>query len=150
MRTSRRDLIRLGAAAAVSCLVPGAASAAARRTPPRADAGRRAFLEEDPLLTRSVLSGQIDTAFRVEDGARRGAALRLRGLADLPSAGATGDAGSDLSFSALFGGPLRLPLPQRTYRLQHAALGTFSVFLVPVGRPGKERFYEAVFNRLEA
>ena len=76
--------------------------------------------------------------------------LRLSGVADLPAAETMGAVGSDLCFSALFAGPKSVPLPQQTYRLQHATLGTFSVFLVPVGRPGKELSYEATFNRLDA
>jgi hypothetical protein len=153
MRTSRRDLIRLSAAAAVSCLAPGSSTAGPRRAPAqtRAEAARRAYLTEEPLLTRRLLSDHVDTAFAVDGGRRAGSAsLRLRRLADLPSAQTSGLTGSDLCFSALFGGPLSVPLPQRTYRLRHAALGTFSVFLVPVGRPARVRLYEAVCNRLEA
>src|SRR5262245_12150641 len=151
MRTSRRDLIRLGAAAAVACFVPEKSSAAARVSRPLVDRARGAFLAENPLLTRTVLGGQIDTPFRVDGTAEaRGMVLRLRGVADLPSAESTGHAGDDLCFSAIFGGPARLALRQQTYTLRHATLGTFSVFLVPVGRPGKERSYEATFNRIEA
>lgn len=153
MRTSRRDLIRLGAAAAVTCFVPGRESAAGARGVTPLEAGHRALLGEDPLLTRSVLSGQIDTSFRVEAAGARGGerppVLRLRTVADLPAAETTGTTGSELCFSALFSGPLAAPLSQQTYRLRHAALGAFSVFLVPVGRPGKERSYEATFNRID-
>lgn len=152
MRTSRRDLIRLGAAAAVTCLVPGRESSGSARSVTPLEAGHRALLGEDPLLTRSVLSGQIDTSFRVEAAGARGErppVLRLRTVADLPAAETTGTTGSELCFSALFSGPLSAPLSQQTYRLRHAALGAFSVFLVPVGRPGKERSYEAIFNRLD-
>jgi hypothetical protein len=141
MRTSRRDLIRLGAAAAVSCFVPGRASAGpSSRTVTPLKAARKAFLSEDPLLTRTLFSGQIDTAFRVEatsGSASRPPVLRLAGVADLPAAETIGAVGSDLCFAALFTGPKSAPLAQRTYRLHHAALGAFSVFLVPVGRPGK-------------
>lgn len=156
MRTSRRDLIRLGAVAAVSCFAPGRASAGGSRpevTP--LEAGRQAILDEETLLTRTVMTGQIDTEFLVEGEpgdvrAGRLPSLWLRNVTDLPSAKTTGTGGFDLCFSALFTGPASNPLRQQTYRLQHAALGTFSVFLVPVGRPGREVSYEATFNRLEA
>lgn len=160
MRTSRRDLIRLGAVAAVSCLGPGQATAASRRTDTlvdatgtgtRQEAGRRAILGENILLTRSVLNGQIDTAFRVGGSSdSRSASLRLRAVGDLESAELSGTVGSDLCFSALFTSPAVVALPQQTYTLRHEALGTFPIFLVPVGRAGKERCYEATFNRIDA
>lgn len=45
-------------------------------------------------------------------------------------------------FSLVFRGPESPTLPQRIYRLEHAGLGTFELFLVPVG-PGR---YEAIFT----
>ena len=49
-------------------------------------------------------------------------------------------------FSLVFLGPLRAVLPQRTWALSHPALGTQSVFLVPIGPEGGAMRYEAVFN----
>ena len=51
-------------------------------------------------------------------------------------------------FALTFYGPLALPLPQQMYDLQHAALGEFALFLVPVGKDTQGYYYEAVFNRL--
>ena len=50
-------------------------------------------------------------------------------------------------FSLLFAGPAEPTLPQRIHRLEHPAIGTLEIFLVPVG-PGPEGSarYEAVFN----
>jgi hypothetical protein len=50
-----------------------------------------------------------------------------------------------LSFSSL---PIGSPLPQGTYVFRHAALGSFSLFIVP-SRPGAPRSYSAVFNHLQ-
>lgn len=50
------------------------------------------------------------------------------------------------SFSLLFLGRAPL-LPQATYRVQHAELGSFPLFLVPIQREGDGHCYEAVFNR---
>ena len=52
-------------------------------------------------------------------------------------------------FSVLFRGPRSPELPQRFYGLRHPKLGSFGLFLVPVG-PDREGFplYEALFNRL--
>ena len=54
-------------------------------------------------------------------------------------------------FSLIFRGPASAPLDQRTYRVEHRALGDFPLFLVPLGpcdEGGQE--LEAVVNRLEA
>ena len=49
-------------------------------------------------------------------------------------------------FSIVFRGPARPVLPQRIYRLEHAALGAFELFLVPIGPDGAGMRYEAVFT----
>lgn len=152
MSTSRRELFRFGAAVAASCCFPQAVAAASRKGDGNAAAARRAFFSDDPLLTRSLLTGQLQTSFGVEAARAdsRRLALTLVEVADLPSAPVAGTAGSELCFSAIFSGPAAAPLAQRTYRLNHRLLGAFSVFLVPVGLPASTRHYEAVFNRPEA
>ena len=37
-------------------------------------------------------------------------------------------------------------LPQESYRIEHPALGVFTVFMVPVSRPGRPTAYEAIFS----
>lgn len=50
-------------------------------------------------------------------------------------------------FTLFFVGPAGGHLPQRTYALQHATLGTVELFIVPIGpRPDGRHVYEAVFN----
>ena len=51
-------------------------------------------------------------------------------------------------FSVVFRGPRDKLLQQGTYHLQHTQLGTFDLFLVPVGRDHDGVYYEAVFNQL--
>ena len=152
MASSRRELLVTGAAAALSYCLPKGLWAASRPQAPAATtaaAAHQAVLNDDPLLTRSVLSGQLRTPFAVEGAAQR-CSLQLVTVGDLPSAQAAGTTGSDWCFSALWSGPTAVPLGQRTYRLHHPQLGAFSIFLVPVGRPSRVRYYEAVFNRPEA
>lgn len=50
------------------------------------------------------------------------------------------------SFAVLLTGPPE-PIEQATYRMHHAALGDFDLFVVPVGRDERGVQYEAVFNR---
>ena len=49
-------------------------------------------------------------------------------------------------FSAYFRGPHRPILPQKIYTVEHDRLGTFEIFLVPIGPDGQGMRYEAVFN----
>lgn len=49
-------------------------------------------------------------------------------------------------FSILFRGPLQPLLPQRTYALSHEALGSFDLFIVPIGQDEEGTQYEAVFG----
>ena len=52
-------------------------------------------------------------------------------------------------FSILFRAPLDQPLEQNTYNFHHNRIGTFPLFIVPVGIDEKGRLYEAIFNRLK-
>ena len=49
-------------------------------------------------------------------------------------------------FSLHFRGPAAPALVQRTYRLEHAQLGTLEIFLAPIGRDAAGMIYEAVFT----
>ena len=51
-------------------------------------------------------------------------------------------------FALLFRGPRDPIVPQGQYRLAHATLDCFDLFLVPVGRDDQGTYYEAIFNRL--
>jgi hypothetical protein len=52
------------------------------------------------------------------------------------------------SFSIVFLAPADAPLEQQIYTVKHQEMGTFELFLVPVGRDDKGVKYEAVFNLL--
>ena len=49
-------------------------------------------------------------------------------------------------FSIVFQGPGDVVLPQRIYRVRHDVIGTFDLFLVPIGRDAAGMRYEAVFT----
>jgi hypothetical protein len=49
-------------------------------------------------------------------------------------------------FSLVFRGPHEPALGQRIFKLEHNALGSIELFLVPIGAPEKGRLYEAYFN----
>jgi hypothetical protein len=49
-------------------------------------------------------------------------------------------------FSLVFRGPLEPVLPQRTYRFEHGELGSFELFIVPIGPDEAGMQYQAVFG----
>jgi hypothetical protein len=51
------------------------------------------------------------------------------------------------AFSIVFRLPLTPMLPQGTYTFQHEEIGTFPLFIVPIGRSAEGLQYEAIFNR---
>ena len=50
-------------------------------------------------------------------------------------------------FALRFRGPADAALEQGTYRVEHARLGAFDLFIVPTGADAHGRFFEALFNR---
>lgn len=50
-------------------------------------------------------------------------------------------------FSLLFRGPREVSLPQRTYTVDHAKLGTLLLFIVPIRQDANGIYYESVFSR---
>jgi hypothetical protein len=80
----------------------------------------------------------LDTPFTVPGGA----ALRL------VEAAPSGERAPGMErdpFRLAFLGPADPVLPQRTYRLEHDALGTLDVFLVPIAQDAGGTTYEAIF-----
>lgn len=49
-------------------------------------------------------------------------------------------------FSLVFRGPVQPVMPQSIHRLEHAAMGTLDLFLVPIGRDPQGIRYEAIFT----
>lgn len=54
--------------------------------------------------------------------------------------------GGRAPFSIVFRGPVHPSLSQGTYALEHTALGSFDIFLVPIALDARGLCYEAVFN----
>lgn len=102
--------------------------------------------------TRSQFAALVHTKFRVQLEPLRSIEIELLEVND-PSTGGgkvAAPADPEHQFSLLFKGPDAEPFGQRTYELQHARMGSFPMFLVPVGQAAHGRFYEAVFNRIGA
>jgi hypothetical protein len=96
-------------------------------------------------LSGAKFATHQNTRFRVRDGGLPGLELELIKV-ELPRT--TGPAaGQGECFSLLFSGPVDRLLPQAIYTFEHAVLGRFAMFIVPVSRDQRMICYEAVFNR---
>jgi hypothetical protein len=85
---------------------------------------------------------QLQTAAAVVD-------VQLVELTDLSarsSAPPSGDKPRRSPFSAVFLGPRDPILPQQTYRMSHERIGSFDLFIVPIGRDQAGTRYEAIFT----
>jgi len=71
-------------------------------------------------------------------------------LVEVRAQGSAAEGAASGSFAILFHGPATPGLPQRTYRFEHDVLGTFDLFIVPVGSDKNGFHYEAVFNHQPA
>jgi hypothetical protein len=148
MNVSRRDLLR----SAATTLLTGASSVAAV---PALAADRRGGLPAAPAPggdrpSHAAFARQVGTEFRIQPGALESLTLRLRSVSDLGHAPAPArqPAPGREGFSLLFSGPAKPFLSQATYPVDHPRLGSFLLFLVPVGLRTSEPSYEAVINRL--
>ena len=147
MNLSRRDILK-GAAAT---LLPGAASMAIVPGPGGSKGGAGATTPVTGVdeLSRMAFSGVVGSDFEVQVGALQTSTVKLTSVTDLVlPAGAPAPAPGKEGFALLFTGISKHGFGQGTYILDHPALGSFALFLVPVGPVGASTSYEAVINRL--
>ena len=102
------------------------------------------MLEQFTLATFADVLG--DT-FHVTDGAQ---VIEMQVIAASAATLRSGERPTTPSgrepFSVVFGGPAEPLLPQRIYRFEHDTLGTFELFIVPIGPGDSGMQYEAVFG----
>ncbi len=96
-------------------------------------------------LTLPELEKCIGDSFAVENGTE----VELELVEAQPLTSGPAGVATDRSFSLLFRGPVEPPFEQGVLELTHRALGTLSIFVVPVAENAESRYYEAVFNRLD-
>ena len=76
-----------------------------------------------------------------------GSTLDLELASVAPGPAPPSDAGRQRApFSIVFRGPLEPVLPQRIYGFEHDELGSFELFIVPIGPDEAGMQYEAVFS----
>jgi hypothetical protein len=98
-------------------------------------------------MTRETFTAYLNTSFRVKTHSGS-VKLKLTAVTDLKAISKTPAliAGKE-SFSLMFEGRSKNSFTQDTYAVEHEVLGTFSLFLVPVGKPANHH-YEAIIIRL--
>ena len=92
-------------------------------------------------MKREDFEPHLNTTFRLLHGGPE--------LLELELVEITGGEGSfehSYSFSLVFRGGLHFTLQQHIFTLEHPALGTLDIFLVPVARAADGFRYEAVFS----
>jgi hypothetical protein len=112
-------------------------------------------IEQLNYYTQSTFAPYVNTRFRVRLGPLSTRALMLKEVSDYQSSLSQGESAASTvgneCFSLLFTIAQGKPFEQDTYQVQHDALGTFFLFVVPVGghRQKGPDYYEAVIYRRE-
>ena len=132
---TRSGLLKVGGAALVSVGAPAAAQAAQAR--------------KDPLfyLRRATYMPHLNTVFRL-DHPHAPVNAELVEITNLVKKQRDGrSSGRPEAFSLLFETTKGEPVLQGTYTIHHRKIGTFPLFLVPVGRGVKGHYLEAIVDR---
>jgi hypothetical protein len=95
-------------------------------------------------LTEKEFSKHVNTKFRLNLDADNGVDLELTEVKAYMSKHREQE-GME-RFSIYFQGPAEPALPQKLYTFQHAEMGEFEMFLVPIGKNDAGYRYESVFN----
>jgi uncharacterized protein DUF6916 len=101
-----------------------------------------------PPLTRSWFSPYLGTPFQICDASGQQAAMVLMSLDPLlhTRGFSSPDTAAQYCFAARYVAPADTPKIDGLCTVKHPQLGSFSLFLTPIGRSGKS--WEAVFNRI--
>jgi hypothetical protein len=97
-------------------------------------------------LTHDVFSEHVGSTFRIrlEDGGAVDMDLiEATRLGSQSNSGSTADRDP---FSIVFRAPKETELSQKIYDVDHGGIGSFALFLVPIGADESGTLYEAVFN----
>jgi hypothetical protein len=139
---SRAALLKLGAAAALTAGTAGAGRALAGDGNTEAASALGRPVPGPRYLRRSSYTPLVGTSFRVQRPGGRRVVLYLASVTALESEAE--------SFSLIFRSREGSRLPQDTYRIEHPRLGTFPLFLVPVGAQRADQEIQAIVNRIPA
>jgi hypothetical protein len=94
------------------------------------------------LLNLATFNQQLNSKFTIKPAGANAVEVELIEAED------TGSNAMHEQFSITFRGPLGAPLPQGLYPFEHADMGTFELFIVPIKRDQHGMYYEAIFSRV--
>ena len=109
-------------------------------------AGRREDRSGVETFTVETFSGHLGDTFRVYPGDSSPLDVELISATGLGEGAGRGASGRRQPFSIVFRGPGDVPLPQRIYPMEHDRIGSFDLFLVPIGPDEKGLRYEVIFT----
>ena len=155
MNLSRRSFLETGSKLGLAAVFSGALSSIALGQDKLGSGIGSPIPREalaDPLfkMTQAMFTDNLGTTFTLSLGRVKLTDVTLIEVNDLNPPFVKGNVTNGREcFSLVFKGPRSLALRQETYTLNHKALGTFKLFLVP-GDPGKgaARHYRADINRV--
>ena len=97
-------------------------------------------------FTAETFAPHVGTTFRLYPDESHGLDVELVTVTNPGAQTAASEQPRRIPFSLVFRGPGNFVLPQRIYRIEHAAIGTFDLFLVPIGPDQAGMRYEAIFT----
>lgn len=100
-------------------------------------------------LTVDVFQPRVGETFRIRprpEHELEAELIEVRALGDGPSRAPSDGSQRRAPFSLSFRTSLTAPLPQSIYEVAHGELGSYEIFLVPIGPDGKGMVYEAIFT----
>ena len=147
MNISRRWFVKSGFTTAVIAGLPLAWAAKTLGQKKRERISPTRPIDALSYYNKATFAAYANTDFLIQAGAAGILFMRLTQIEDLP--GNEILHAPDECFGLTFLAPAGTWLPQHTYQVEHAALGTFPLFLVPVDRRTIDgpAYYQAVINR---
>jgi hypothetical protein len=159
MAISRRKFLKAGTLIAFSAAIPLKASAALLAEPNDAQtlntaanfpASKESLRSPISYYKRTTFAPLLNTEFQIHGDPEK-VKVKLVEVGDAAATKTSAERAARTrseSFSLVFKGSASQRLPQNNYTIEHAGIGKFSLFLVPVGRGKKGRHYQAIINRL--
>ena len=98
-------------------------------------------------LTIDAFQPRVGHTFRIRqpDGEIEAELIEARALGGGPGRAGAGTR-RRVPFSLSFRTSATAPLPQRIYEVAHDEMGSYEIFLVPIGPDGRGMVYEAIFT----
>lgn len=151
MPISRRNFLQAGAVALLSTSAPLSLTALASRANSSKGSLNTAAPQNSSFMSKATFAPLLNTPFVIETDGAKDLEVRLIELQDLVPAAKRQQAArhGKECFSLTFRASSYEPLRQNTYRVQHATLGTFALFIGPVKSRQHGMIYEAIINHVD-